>query len=351
MKISKIPGLGRFGVFIDDIDLKTITQDQWMEIGRIHLESLVTIIRGNELDYATYYDLIMKWGPSRWNRPINFYLKYGKPMRELVLHNEIDAKDRNDIRLSRLWQIDKRRPGMIRVTPKKFPNGEPMGIFGDGELLWHSNECGDTAFTPGVALMGWESMKGSCTGFCTSTDWYEKQSESFRSELDEMIVVHNYQEGKLSPIVIDEQEHSYKNNMCPIPDSQVPLVIQSPGGIRGLHLGINTADKIVGMSKEDSVKLFDKIRKEMFTEEYTYQYWYKQDRGEICLFDNSITLHNRGLEGESAPKRIGLRIQYDFDKLTGESYQPFYQQQYNDHRNERLDLLSKAVEGLEIKFE
>jgi hypothetical protein len=48
MKVSKIPGLGRFGVFIDNIDLNSITEDEWMEIGKIHLESLVTIIRGRK---------------------------------------------------------------------------------------------------------------------------------------------------------------------------------------------------------------------------------------------------------------------------------------------------------------
>lgn len=347
MKVSKIPGCGRFGVFIDDVDLNTVTHDQWMEIGRIHLESLVTVIRGNpNINYETYYDRIIEWGACRWNRPINFYLKYGKPMRELVLNNEIDEKDRNDIRLSRLWLMDKRRPGMIRVTPKKFPNGEPMGIFGDGELLWHSNECGDTAFTPGVCLMGWEHMRGTYTGFCTTTDWYEKQSEAFRSELDEMIIIHNYQAGKINPVPIPEQEWSYKHSMCPVSDSEVPLVIQSPGGIKGLHLGINTADRIAGMSKEESEKLFNHIHKELFVEEYTYNHWYQQDRGEICLFDNSITLHNRGLEGESAPDRIGLRIQYDFDNITGKKYQPFYQQKYNDHRNQRLEILAQAVEGM-----
>lgn len=347
MKVSKIPGCGRFGVFIDDVDLNTVTHEEWMEIGRIHLESLVTIIRGNaNIDYTTYYDHIIKWGKCRWNRPINFYLKYGKPMRELVLNKEIDEADRNDIRLSRLWLMDKRRPGMIRITPKKFPNGDPMGTFGDGELLWHSNECGDTAFTPGVSLMGWENMKGSYTGFCTSTDWYEEQTESFRSELDEMVVIHNYQTAKINPVPIAEQEYSYKHSMCPIDNSEVPLVIQSPAGIKGLHLGINTADRILGMSKEDSTKLFNRIHKEMFVEKYIYNHWYQQDRGEICLFDNSITVHNRGLEVASAPNRLGLRIQYDFDNITKKNYQPFFQQKYNDHRNSRLEILAKAVEGM-----
>jgi alpha-ketoglutarate-dependent taurine dioxygenase len=345
MKVTKIPGLGRFGVFIDDLDLYNVTDEEWMEIGKLHLQSLVTIIRGNDIDHETYYKLFMKWGTPRYNRPLQFYQKYGKPLKQLVLNNELDDDDLLTFNNGRRWQVDKRYPGMVRVTPKKNTRGQSIGIFGDGELCWHSNECGDTAFTPGVALMGWENMAGSCTGFCTSVDWYERQTESFRSELDEMIVIHNYQPNKLSPIVVEDQEKFYKNNTCPDNDSDVPLIIRSPGNIKGVHLGINTADYIEGMSKADSDILFAKIHKEMFTDEFIYKHWYKHDK-DILIFDNSITVHNRELEKPNAPERMGYRIQFDYDNLTGETYQPYYQQEYNDKRNERIRLLGVAMEGM-----
>jgi alpha-ketoglutarate-dependent taurine dioxygenase len=347
MKISKIPGLGRFGIFIDDIDLYNISDEEWQEIGKLHLQSLVTIIRGNKLDHETYYKLFMKWGTPRYNRPIEFYKKYGKPLKELVMNNELDADDLQTFNNGRRWQVDKRYPGMVRVTPKKNRRGETIGIFGDGELCWHSNECGDTAFTPGVALMGVENVVGSSTGFCTSVDWYEHQSEAFRSELDEMVVIHNYQPGKLSPVVVDDQEKFYKNNSCPDADSDLPLIIQSPGGIRGVHLGINTADYIDGMSKAESDRLFAKIHSEMFTDEFIYRHRY-QANGDICIFDNSITVHNRELELPNAPERVGYRIQFDYDQLAGD-YAPYFQEQFNQKRRERLHLLDLAMDGMQIR--
>ena len=48
-------------------------------------------------------------------------------------------------------------------------NGDRIGMFADGELLWHSNESGDISFTPGVALLGVKGMTKSCTGFMTTT--------------------------------------------------------------------------------------------------------------------------------------------------------------------------------------
>ena len=346
MKITKIPGLGRFGIFVDDVDLNTISNDEWMEIGRMHLESLVTIIRGNDIGYKRYAELMSQWGTPRFNRPIEFYLKYGKPFRELIFSGELNDEEQTTVMNSRRWQIDKNYPAIVRVSPKTNSKGQSIGVFGDGELLWHSNECGDTAFTPGVSLMGWESMNGSCTGFCTSVDWYEEQSESFRSELDDMIVIHNYRPGRVSPIAIPDQEKFYQNNGCPEDNSEVPLVIQSPGGLRGMHLGINTADYILGMKKEDSDKLFERIRKEMFVEKYMYKHWYQSDK-DLLIFDNSITLHNRELDKPNAPTRVGLRIQFDYEKIAG-NYQPFFQEKYQQKRKNRLDLLVKAMEGMKF---
>ena len=345
MKITKIPGLGRFGVFIDDVDLKTISNEQWMEIGKIHLESLVTIIRGNDLDYATYYDLFMKWGTARYSRPVNFYLKYGKPMKELVMNNLLDDGDKNELRLGRLWQPDKRRPGMIRVTGKTNAKGDPLGVFDSGELLWHSNECSDPAFTPGVSLMGWESMQGSCTGFATTVDWFESQTEAFKSELRELITVNNYRPASLNPVLKEQQEQFYKNNMCPVPNGEIPLIIKSPGGIEGVHLPAVSFDYFKGMSKAESQKLYDRIWSEIITDDNIYEHWYKNDK-DILIFDNSITLHNRRIENNGvSPNRVGLRIQYDYDKLVGE-YNPFYQEQFNLQRRERMDIMKVATAGL-----
>ena len=348
MKITKIPGLGRVGVFIDDVDLKNISKEEWIEIGKIHLESLVTIIRGNDLDYATYYDLIMKWGPSRFSRPLNFYLKYGKPIKELVMNNLLDEEDKNELRLGRLWQPDKRRPGMIRVTGKRNAQGDSLGVFSNGELYWHSNECSDPAFTPGVTLMGWENMIGSCTGFCTTVDWWEKQTESVKSELRELISVNNYNPGSFQANEEPDQQQFYKNNQSPIPNGEIPLIIHSPGGIEGVHLPATTFQHFKGMSKEDSKKLYDHIWNGVMAEEYRYDHWYKSDKDILC-FDNSITLHNRRVENEEVSRnRVGLRVQYDYTNLVSE-YNPFRQEEFNVQRHNRIALMKKATEGMVIQ--
>jgi alpha-ketoglutarate-dependent taurine dioxygenase len=343
MKISKIPGLGRFGIFIDDLDLDNIEDEQWLEIGKLHLDSLVTILRNVKVkDIHCFEKSINKWGPSRFISSLTLYQKYGRRVKEMMfdIHSDkIDEDDRQTMLNARQWQVH-RKYTAFKVTPKITDSGRKAGLFGDGELKWHSNECGDVLFTPCVSLLGRESMTTSCTGFVTSVDWYEEQTESFRSELDEMIIIHNFKPLMIDPTqYVKSYEDFYKMNMCPNEDSRLPLIIKSPGGIKGVHLGINTFDKIDGMSKEESDKIFEYIEKTMFVPKYTYEHWYQQDN-DMCIFDNSITLHNRKIKDDGhAPDRLAWRIQHDYDYIAG-TYRPFFQEEFNIKREERMrDLL------------
>ena len=84
MKISKIPGLGRFGIYIDDVDFDHITDEEWMEIGHLHLNSLVTIIRDTKLNQFDYMKLMYKWGTPRTTNSYAINKKYNSTFVELA---------------------------------------------------------------------------------------------------------------------------------------------------------------------------------------------------------------------------------------------------------------------------
>ena len=66
MKISKIPGFGSYGQYIDELDFTHLTDDQWMEIGKLHLKKLVTVIRNPiGLTKDRYYHCVSKFGPAK----------------------------------------------------------------------------------------------------------------------------------------------------------------------------------------------------------------------------------------------------------------------------------------------
>lgn len=349
MKVTKIPGLGRFGVFIDDLDFNTITNEEWIEVGKLHLETLVTIIRDVKVEPKIYEQWICKWGTEQVLEALRLNKKHSVPSvghlyGETEIHGEaIEPADQEWVKnLINVLCVDEVGPStaMLRVSGKKDEHGRAIGMFAEGELLWHSNESGNLEFSPGVALLGHSGVVGSATGFVTTTDWYEEQSESFRSELDEMIIQHEFSPGKINPGLREEQDDIMYRNMCPAP-IEIPLVIANPIGIKGLHYSVNTINSIKGMSKADSTRIFDYINSTLFVDKFIYDHWYQQDN-DLCLFDNSITLHRR-LGGIA--DRLCYRIQYDYDKLvpTGTRY---YQEPYNELYQQKL----KEINNLKKQY-
>jgi alpha-ketoglutarate-dependent taurine dioxygenase len=352
MKISKIPGLGQFGVFVDDVDFDHITDEEWMEIGRLHVNSLVTILRNVNITPEKYRDYMRKWGTDRTIHRYTISSKYSSNFEILfnrVITGDTQGIDPEDILwlkniISFLEYDDNTQviEGLIKVTGRRNSQGQAEGMFAEGELLWHSNESGNLTFTPGVSLLAKEGVVGSATGFVTTTDWYERQSESFRSELDDMVVLHKFTPGKINPGLRLEQDFIMNKNMCPVDNTAIPLVIQSPAGIKGLHYSVNTIDQIQGMSAAESQRLFERIDKELFVDEFMYDHWYQTDN-DLCLFDNSITLHRR-LGGIT--NRLCYRIQYDYSNLIDQPYIPYFQESF---ANEYSLQIRKIVEFLGTK--
>lgn len=328
MKVSKIPGLGRFGTFVDDVDFDNMTLDQWMEIGRINLNSLVTIVRNVNVTPDDYPAWIKHFGEPRYTVTSYLQKKYNKTVPELIteLRNGTDnmsSSDRNTLKFTiGTHEVTKSGYGMSRVQMGFDENGYPLGWFAAGELNWHSNEPGQLTFTPGVALLGHRCMTGSATGFMTTVDCYEEFSESFRSELDEMILTYRVDPdvvfpGLNDPITIDALQTVSVGDY----GGEVPLVITSPGGLKGLHYSPGSSYSVKGMSFEESQKLFKHLDQSLFQDKWCYDHWYQQDN-DLLLFDNSITLHRRLGNPEG---RLAYRIAFDYSNLQSGTWLPYHQ--------------------------
>jgi len=297
LRLNNIPNLEGYGVFIDDLDFSNMSRDKWMSLGRLQMEKLVMVIRKTGLNVNHFHHVMKMWGKCRQNYAA----------REV----EPEVKEEN----ARIGGHAK-TGHIVRVAEKN-------GLFGSGDLLWHSNESGDIAFTPGVALLGDHGMTKSATGFMVTSPYYYSLSESMRSELDEMVLIHNFQEGKSN--VNDENNVVYKN-MCPEPETEIPLVIQSPSGIKGLHFPYNTTTRIKDYPIEESVRLLEEIKFKLT--QYYYDYWWEND-DDLLIFDNSIVQHRR--LGDTTD-RLCYRYQFDYSylqyRVTGKPYMPYLQEPY-----------------------
>lgn len=339
MKITKINGLGSYGHYIDDVDFLRTSVDQAKEILKIHLSGLVTVFRNVNLPLSHYRMWIDLIGTVKHNGELNFLKKYNAASRQhLWLLYQQGKLDYDDMIVfgSRGLAVEKTATGDIhRVSGERNNDGELMGTFGVGNVGWHSNESAQLNFTPGVSLFGYQAMQQSATGFAQTADFYEQLSESTRSEFDQMVVIYKHQVGQLNHLELSDEKFAarVKNTMCPVDGAEVPLVVTSPGGIRGIHYPKHNMWKIKGMSEEESQKIFQTIEKNVFAQSNVYDHWYQQDN-DLLLFDNSITAHRRI---GSMQKRLAYRLQFEY-KFTP-NWCPFHQQEYADQWHATRQLL------------
>lgn len=339
MKLTKAPGLGRFGVIVDGFDHSS--PDDWQELKELSLQSLVVFVRGNNTDV---FDQVTRnvniIGRARRTREAILEIQYGSDFYKNV--EKWEDYDQEALAANRRWSTS--FPDLPvnwgAVTGKLDDNGKAMGAFSGNRCLWHSNESGCSYFSPLVVLYGKQGMINSSTGFCSSTDWYEKQTEAFRSELDELVAIHDYKPYAIGPDADEEHEAAMRRNFTQFGGSEMPLVIKSPGGIKGLHFTESTITGFVGMSKNESDKLIEKLVDELYIDEYIWNCWWANEQGDFIVFDNTIITHNRtvraGMDSNAViQKRVAYRHPCDYRGMN--DYEPFYQEKFNKGRREFTD--------------
>lgn len=358
--ITKIPGLGDFGVYVDGADFEHISVQEWKEVyGQLHLDTLVTIFRNTNLTPNRWAELMVAFGRSNAMSPYTLLKKYNIAIdSELPTHEAwntvwndlksgkypVTAEDMEFVYEAETTRAEVKNGQAQRVTGMRDAQGRRMGIFAEGELLWHSNESGHLAFTPGVGLLAINHVVGTSTGFSTTARWYQEQTESFRSELDQLICRHEFQPGKINPGLNATQDYMFKHNFCPRPNT-LPLVIDSPGGITGLHFSPNTVVGFEGMSQSESDRLLQKLKDELFAPNNVHDHWYQTQSGDLLLFDNSITQHRR--LGD-VKQRLLYRMGTSYRELLAYQYQPYRQTDYQRRLQDELADVSR-VTGQDFK--
>lgn len=332
MKLTPIPNFAGLGVYVDDVKLEVMTDSELVEIKNyLYSKYLLVIFRNINLDLNRYVEIIGRvWGDTSIGLK-SFCRKYNLQASDLYkVHDPafIAEKNINATDLQRLQVVIDKMPkhvhqGLVAVklvgeTEKKAER------FLEGDIGWHCDESMEFTFCDSIALYGNQSMVNSATGFVTTAKWYEDQTESFRSELNDMIATFEFNEKYFNENLNDDERIIIRDNIGY--DNRIPLVVTARGGFTGIRCPWDSFAGIEGMPNKEFEIFKKRLMREIMVEENIYDHWYQQDN-DLLLFDNAISIHRR-IGGTF--NRIAYRIPFYYKNPVSDRYKthPEFNEKY-----------------------
>lgn len=243
----------KFGIFIEDVDLRTIPDTDFHPLRSAIIQSGVGVIRDQLLAPA---DLV------------SFAERFGKV--EYGVRGEFQHPDNPD----------------VYVISNIVEDGKPLGNPNDG-FAWHTDLSfleHPTAFTFLYAVE--TPPSGGNTEFASAALAYDRLPAARKAELGGMQVCHSYKRlhaTRKNARALTEEE------LRRMPDVIHPMVRTHPDtGRRALYLGPNTSVPI-GMTDEAGLALMDELME--FTVDPAYRYVHVWKPGDLVVWDNRTMVH------------------------------------------------------------
>ena len=258
--VTVVPTGRALGAEIRDVDLRTISNDDFAEIYRAWLDNLVLLFRGQDL---TDEDLTA------------FSRKLG------------------DLDLAPIQESGRRfvegHPE-IYIVSNVMENGTPLGSLGSGEATWHT-DMSYLQDPPKASLLYALEVppSGGDTHFSNMYRAYESLPEDLKQRIDGLSLKHDgtYNSGgyvRQGIAAIDDPVTS--------PGYFHPLVCTHPETKRRLlYLGRRRNAYVAGLSIADSELLLDELWSYATREELTWRNEWRV--GDLVLWDNRCTMHRR----------------------------------------------------------
>ncbi len=297
MKTKPLQNYGSsVGLEVYDIDWNC--QEEVVELGRLCASQCIVFL-DEKIPLETLYKTMMEWGESSrsiiHDAVISKKLQ-GRHWREILLHLGYVNEDTDD----------KMKDAVTMVSYKKGEKNRPKGLFQNGELHWHSDQC---AFDDGQRIIGLQSVsdtENSQTQFLCTHDAYESLSSDMQSMVKELVMRHKWTDYLLAPGLNESQTLMIHYNAVPIDGMETKLYRETCTGLPGLKIQDHSFDGFVGLSKEESDRIMDELKKAIYQEKYIYtQNW--RD-GQVVFMDQEITLHKRPTNVQDGDKRTMARV-------------------------------------------
>lgn len=292
------------GVEVYDIDWNS--SEELLELGRIVADQCIVLI-DEKIETQKLYETMSQWGDDSRALIHNYIIERkleGRHWREIFLNLGYIAKGLGNM-----------SSAVSRVSYQRDEKNRPKGIFANGELDWHSDQCSIDDAPRTIALQSIEYSKNSQTQFLCTHDAYESLSNDMKSMVKELVCKHVWRSGDkgVAPKLNREQSLLIHYNSVPLDGLETRLYSESATGRPGIKLPHHSFDGFVGMNMEESLKIIDILNKAIYHDKYVYtQDW---EDGQTVFMDQEITLHKRPTNIEAGNKRMMNRIITYLNKL------------------------------------
>jgi alpha-ketoglutarate-dependent taurine dioxygenase len=283
------------GCEVYDIDLNS--DEEILELGRMVASQCIVFV-DQEIPTSRLAEVMEQWGQPSRALVHDFVIDktvQGRHWREILLNLGLAATGVKEI-----------SKAVSNITYRKDDKNRPMGMFTNGELDWHSDQC---AFDDAPRVIGLQSISDtvdSQTTFLCTHDAYEGLSSDMRSMVKELVCRHRWRDGVMAPGLNETQTLIIHYNMVPIDGMETRLYSENAMGLSGIKLPSHSFDGFVGMSQEESYRVFRELKKAIFQDRWVYtQNW--QD-GQIVFMDQEITLHARPTNVKDGDARLMSRV-------------------------------------------
>jgi len=270
-------------VFLENIDLKNITQEQANIIGRYLLTNTVVVARGQTLTPQDEINICSKLGKIQDFSGTSDDFQFNS-INPAFLLKDSDGK-------------------ILRVTGELDEHGQP-GMFGHvTELEWHCNRVSDPDRLPVIWLYGERGTEGSRTSWInnilTWNDLPEEKKEFFKTLKLNVGNTQQFAQYYRGDDYQPEDITYYRPN----------LVHTNQLGVTGLFFSWNQTHFIEGLPNEQGRKLIEDLRD--FCEQEKYMYHHDWADGDVVIAEQWLGLHKRW-EFPYMERRVLHRIATDF---------------------------------------
>ena len=271
-----VPAQAALGAEVHGLELRQLNDATFKRIHEAWLHHVLLVFKDQTL---TAEDLV---------KLVN---RFGTPVSSSGLHQR-GLEERTANKLFNL-------PPEVTVVTNVREEGKPVGILGDGEIVWHSDFSFKERPTAARMLVAMEvppQDHGGNTRFLNAYAAYDALPDDYKKRLSRKTI----KQGNIVDTAMKLRPGASLNDDIRVaPGPSHPIISTHPEtGCNMLFLGRRHAAYVNGMALADSEAFLDELWAYGTQERFCYTH--RWNKGDVVVWDNRATVHRRdGFDPES----------------------------------------------------